>query len=284
MPYSFFVLTKSDDFDQKIFKIPMREDARKAWAKIFADQRESYNSLKNIPFSVGYKVEPDEVFFIEDYVDEVDLLETSLDPEKFEDFDHQSHLSLGIKAIFASSSEDTHTVFFQCFDNRQIIMPGKGIILTPKDYDTLDSHVVSIANNLDAILDSKGLRFKNFYQARKIFDLTEYFKEATDDQVDEFLDHPLFQVQKDGFKKGINQNMRKKIALILKSEVLNRLKASNIETIAAGIGLNLEFVDSRLVIPAQKSKIVTILQFLDSGIWRCPLTQKVFETNSKREK
>ena len=79
-----------------------------------------------------------------------------------------------------------------------------------------------------------------FYFARQIFDLSEYYRYATDQEVQAFTaSDKLFFEDTETFKNAANTGIRRKIALIDDSDVLVNYKASEIKKLAKDVGITI---------------------------------------------
>jgi uncharacterized Fe-S cluster-containing radical SAM superfamily enzyme len=80
-----------------------------------------------------------------------------------------------------------------------------------------------------------------------------------------------------------NTVIRRKIAMINDSQVLDQYSASEIKKKARAIGVDVEIKDKKVVIPNDKEKIKVILGFLDEEAYKGPFSQNTYLANSKRK-
>jgi hypothetical protein len=76
--------------------------------------------------------------------------------------------------------------------------------------------------------------------------------------------------------------IRRKVALIADSKILESVTPTKIQKAAAAYGLALSVKSGRLVIPANKKELKTILRFLEENYFTSELTGTRFLTSSKR--
>jgi hypothetical protein len=80
-----------------------------------------------------------------------------------------------------------------------------------------------------------------------------------------------------------NQWFRKRFALLSDSGVLDKFSAKQIQTRSKGYGLEIHIVKGQIVFPQAKPAAKKLLQFLNEELFRGPITDTLFEANSKRE-
>ena len=128
------------------------------------------------------------------------------------------------------------------------------------------------------------LQFSSFYFARQIFDLSEYYRSATDQEVQAFTTSDKLSFEDtEAFKNTANTWIRRKIAMINDSDVLVNYKASEIKKLAKDAGITIEIENKKVVIPNDKEQIKVILGFLDEEAYKGPFSQNTFLANSKRK-
>lgn len=79
-----------------------------------------------------------------------------------------------------------------------------------------------------------------------------------------------------------DSRVRKKIASIMDSKVLERFSARDIQRIGKQTGINVEIRDKKVVIPADKKQMKIILGFLDEEVYKGSFSNAIYITNSKR--
>ena len=66
------------------------------------------------------------------------------------------------------------------------------------DQNTFDRdkrYGLTINELVDCIFEDNNLVFNSYYFARQIFDLSEYYREATDTDVEAFINNPKFKLK-----------------------------------------------------------------------------------------
>lgn len=89
---------------------------------------------------------------------------------------------------------------------------------------------------------------------------------------------------KDTFKDTANSWVRRKIALINDSGVLNKYKAKDIKKLAKKhSNIDLKVEDEKIVFPTDANEIKILLSFLDEEAYLGPFSKETFLSTSKRK-
>lgn len=124
---------------------------------------------------------------------------------------------------------------------------------------------------------------------RQIFDLSAYYREATDSDITDFSALNTVKVDDIAELIAISDSwIRRKFSLIQQSQILENTPMNDIKAVAVEFNIPLETIMGddgleRIVIPTtNKSVLKTILRFLDENYYKSPLSRTQFITNSKR--
>ena len=115
---------------------------------------------------------------------------------------------------------------------------------------------------------------------------TDYYREATDADVDEFLasDHVLVD-DHDSFRELADSWTRKRLALVMEKKVIQQVGVRRICDRAREFGVDVQSrrVDGRakIVMPAEKRGLKELLRILDEDYYRGVLTRTRYVANSK---
>ncbi|MDF3124666.1 Kiwa anti-phage protein KwaB-like domain-containing protein [Rheinheimera sp. 1928-s] len=258
-------------------------------AYIKAQEVKFDDGVEEIEFDGKYKPDDGEVLYIDNY-DEIEGLEVAiLNPLSVESVDPTEEFFLEIKALFTGySNQGAVKILLQNFDRRKIISTnGLSIFHSSNVYKKIEGIGLTVDTKLTATLESGKLKFYSFHSARNIFDLTEYYKVATDDDLREFLQADVIQsVDAQLFLDHSDTWIRRKVSLIQQSGILQNVPLNEIKAIAADFNIPLSTVDENgtevISIPASKSDLKKLLRFLDEDYYKSPLSKTNFISNSKR--
>jgi hypothetical protein len=289
MTLSLFALTS--DPAKRIVKFNLSNDVQSDLTAYLRKQEISFDLQQDeIVFDGKYKPDVGEVLCIENY-DDIDNLEnairnpTSLDlVDPSEDFFHD------IKALFSGYILETGgiKVLLQNFDRRKIISTnGLSIFHSSNVYKKIEGVGLTIDHKLTATLEEGKLKFFSFHNARQIFDLSEYYKEATDDDVIEFSNLDLIKSEDNNKLLEMSDSwVRRKISLIQQSGILQNVPINEMKAVATEFSIPFITVtengDELIKIPENKSELKKLLRFLDEDYYKSPLSKTNFITNSKR--
>lgn len=290
-----FVL-RDADLSPRVVKINIDQDTQKVIDGIFESAaKEFQENRESVNFSISYKPGKDEYFLIEDFIEGVEIFDAIERPSAIQSWDPDTMSMHNVKAIFsgAPSEDDGFIAYIQYFDKRQIIDTQKSIfqLITQQtnQFSSLKGQGLTISGKLDAILLSNGkFMFNSFHLVRRFFDMSEYFSEATKEDIQQFISHSKFEMEsEDSFMEAIDSQINTKIALINSSGILDKFSVDEIQKCAQLIKLELTITgskkDKKIFMPKDKKRIKQILNFLDQGYFNTLITNELMFTNSKRK-
>lgn len=238
---------------------------------------------RNIPSSEA------KCLYIDDYDDIDDLHgaianplgipEIAPDPTEFE----------AIKALFMGRNDGGGRIaLIQSFDRRKIISnKGLSIFHSANVFRKVEGVGLTIGTNLSALLEESRLSFFSFHSARQIFDLSQYYREATDDDLNEFAANEMLKIADPAtFVATSDSWVRRKVALVMQSGILERvdLEATKAAALVFGINIQTEANGDKiaLVLPEKKAELKKVLRFLDEDYFQSVLSSTPHLSNSKR--
>jgi hypothetical protein len=282
------LITKDDQ--RPFMRLDLDQSAASVTRALFMSAVEKFSRGVEhvVEFDPGYKLSDDECFEINDFPIHQDLIgycrqPLSADRVTASDFEH-----LPINGIVGYDfSEGQQKLYFQNFDSRRVLIPGRRFAVFPmadaSTFRQLDSPVLLLDANITATWNNGVLRFKSFHLAKQLFDLSEYFTEATDEQISQFVAHISLQcANTERFIRVCNTWSRTKIALILRGGVLDHTTGDIIREAAAAVQYEIPMEGDRIVLPEEKGELRALLQFLDEDIYLGPISQRKLLSSSKR--
>lgn len=176
------------------------------------------------------------------------------------------------------------TYYFQTFDRRKLLSNHSVLIYDKQTYNQLKEDAFIVDNAVHAIYKDEKFLFKSYAVANRIFSLSEFYKEATNEEILVFAVHPNISIDKDWFTENTNSSIRKQITLLLKSKILDGADTKKIKKFAKGYKLPLELDDKgKIIFPTDKKHCKELLLFLNEQYWTGMISEKQFKTTSKRE-
>lgn len=281
-----------DDAATPIRRIPLTNDLSTDIKSMFNGQLAALLAEKqSIEFTGSYNVDVGEIFTIADYpLPEVisNALSNPLACPRL-NLKEETHQ---IKALFTGVwVNQDNQVSFQVFDSGKLLSKGLTIIGSGDTYKKLEDPGLVLQDKLTAYYKNGTLHFISYHNTKRFLDLSDYYKEATDADLNTFVASALFEFEDQAlFKTNADSIIRKKVALLQKNNVLQNLSVDDIQTVANSFNqdlpeehhINISINNGKLVIPTDKKQIKELLRFLDEDYVTAPLTKRKCLTNSKK--
>lgn len=288
---SLFIIVETDDVEPKILRVEMTKETQIEVCNCLSSAAMSLSKDKYfVRFNGSYKPGTDEMFVIPDFNFNRMIIEAIEKPLGIAAFIPKKETLPKIKAIFMGNyskvdGQEKYNIAFQRFRKEQYIT-RVGINL----FHDADSFVqekrfgICITDTLDCIIVNGELRFNSFYYARQVFDLSNYYRQATDADVDSFINNEKICVENANvFKDNADSMVRRKIALITDSEIFTKFSAKQIIKKASYFGLKIPITNDKITFPSDKKALKNVLKFLDEEIYKGIFSEEILQTNSKRK-
>ncbi|MCU5783195.1 hypothetical protein MA04_02495 [Alcanivorax balearicus MACL04] len=287
------LFTLVDDDDTPIRRIPLTAALNAELAQLLAGQQAALLGDKQpIPFTGSYNVDEGEIFTIDDYPLPSTIGQAIGNPLTCQvlDLNTETHR---IKALFGGTwAAAKKNVNFQVFDAGKLLKQGFTLIGSGDTYKKLEEPGLMLQDKLTAHFHNGTLYFGSYHNTKRFLDLADYYREATDTDLDDFVATDLFAFEDEaGFKEQADSIIRKKIALLQKNKVLEDITVIDIETVAKNFNAELPEEhhisitvndDGKMVIPEDKKQLKELIRFLDEDYVTAPLTKRKCLTNSKK--
>lgn len=286
-----------DDEQTPVRRIPLTADLSAELALLFAEQQGALLDGKEfVEFTGSYSVDHGEIFTISDYpLPRVigDVISNPLTC-KMLNLKTETHR---IKALFSGTWGDaTKTANFQVFDAGKLLSNGWMLFGAPihsnDTYKRLEEPGLVLQDKLTAHFNDGILHFSSYHNTKRFLDLSEYYREATNIDLDKFASTDLFVFENQAsFKENADSIIRKKIALLQRNKVLEKITVAEIQTVANNFNQKLPEEhhiaiavneEGKLVIPQDKKQLKELIRFLDEDYVTAPLSKRKCLTNSKR--
>lgn len=272
----------------RVIRFPLSADLNADIQSVFTEQRDAFFAgiTDEIAFDGRYTPDEDELLTIADFPDVDGLAGAVANPLSVDQFDPDEHSLERVKAIFVGLNHDGGTqILVQLFERRRLISKGLlSMFFSGGAFQKMEASGLSLDKKLLAVIENDLLKFQSFHFAKRVFDLSEFFREATNDEVRSFAEHDKLSVDDvDQFIGNAGPQTRKKISLILQSGVLDRHPVAHIAGVANTMQLDIALtVDGKIVLPSNKTELKKILRFLDEDYYESPLSATRYISNSKR--
>ncbi len=285
-----FALT--DDPSRRILRIPLAQGVQTEVEQLFRSQEASFAAAgqEEIEFDGKYKPDENECLVIKSYDDLDNIHEAIGSPLATPEISADPAAFVAVKALFTGYTSQTNEkiALIQSFDKRKIISSaGFSLIHSANVYRKLDGAGLTLDNKLSAILIDDTLKFFSFHVLRRIADVSQYFVEATNADLNDFAALDAILVEDNAALIVMADSwIRRKITLISQSKILDLVETKTIKDAAAqfNIGVITKLVDDRevIVLPTTKAELKKLLRFLDEDYFHSSLQNLAHMTNSKR--
>ena len=288
-----FAWMGTKDKSIQINRILEDRDTQKAINHLF-DEASDQLVLEKTPvlFDGKYTPDPDglDYLFIDSFSLPEEIINAIKNPQAVEALEAVSDEIPKIKALFVGTHTelngvDTYSAAFQKFKSDQYISAKKLHIFLSGNTFVADNRIgLTLGKHIDCLFSDGKLKFASFFFARQIFDLSDFYREATNSDIVEFIENETVAMDDpEAFTNVANSWERRKIASIMDSGILKSFTAAKIKSIAKKTGIELSVKDNQIIIPADKKERRIILGFLDEEVYKGAFSKIIFQTNSKRK-
>ena len=288
-----FAILQKDSRTIAIRRISEDKDAQVAINTLFSDLSENYTKgLTSVEFDGKYAPQEDdkEYLTIKSFALPEEIKGAIRNPLGIELYREDGGKLPKIKALFIGSclennGVETFDIVFQKFRNDQYITQSRFNLLLSGDTFVREKRIgISIGETIEALYTNDDLSFRSYYYARQIFDLSGYYRIASNRDVETFISSKLICYNDvDEYKNKADTWERKKIASILDSGLLDKHTAKQIQKKASDIGVTIEIAKGQIVFPTNKKQRKILLGFLDEEVYKGVFTNTVYQTNSKKK-
>lgn len=175
-------------------------------------------------------------------------------------------------------------ILIQSFSPQQLLSGRFALLHDGNVFRRITEPAFSIGSQLLATVDAAGdVRFKSFQMLRRVFDLSHFYQQATDADLNAFCAHASLSVADPAaFLTNADESVRKAIHLIAKSNVLGQHTVAEIELQGQSIGFQVAVVNNRIEVPPDKKAAKALFSFLLDRVYLGAMNQQLFITNSHR--
>ena len=271
----------------RIVRFPLTQELQEELKTLFACQRQAFMEgiVDTIEFDGRYKPDEGELLVIKNFADVDGLAAGVANPLTVEQFDPQVHSLDSIKALFTCDPDGAGRILIQLFESRRLIATKNiAIFFSGNTFQRMSDSGLTLDNKLLAVLEGNDLKFQSFHFLRRVFELDDYFKEATSAEVKAFANHDRLAAEDPAeFESTAGNLVRRKIALILQSGVLDKYTPEQIVATAQTFKLEIKTTeDGKIALPTNATELRRLLRFLDEDYYESPLSQTHYVSNSKR--
>lgn len=274
----------------RLLHLPLHQELQQTLSDTWSHQYVAFmNGKTEVDFNAGYQPEEHEQFSLANFeLPGLLLGQNSQTIETLDAVTDNDALLSSSKGIvgFARDEIGAEIILFQNFSRSHVIQPGRFLFLNNDTYETTSRPALALDSKLSAAYfpATQKLLFHNFRTVNTFLPLADYYKEASEHEIKEVLNHEsLAPEDADVLATDANQWFRKRFAMLRDSGVLNEYSPKQIQVRSKGYDVEIHISKGKIVFPADKPAAKKLLQFLNEELFRGAITDKLFETNSKRE-
>jgi hypothetical protein len=184
--------------------------------------------------------------------------------------------------VFLETGDDA-TYRFQAIDSRNMLAPDRNVVLfNPNGFELSSQTGIALSERVDAIYQKGHLAFTSELTVNRFLDISEHFREATDQEIDSLFSAKLFApVDIEALKKIASSNVRRKFRAALQRKKLPTAK--EILEIAKRIGAEIEILKGAVVVPTDAKQLTTFARILnDDFLETMDERKELYMSSSKR--
>lgn len=291
----FFVISGAPA--QKMFRLEIEQQLQNELEEQFLEQAQalSSNELVVVPFEGG-NFTPDDTEVLE--INPFDLpafiydsLENPAGCDTISAADLEALSSVYCIFGYEASSE---TLIFQVIQKQQRLTnkANWAIFLSRDVFKKLEDPGLILGGACHAVYEKGSLKFKSMWWIKQIFDISEFYREATDADVETFSQISTVLIDDvELLKKKTGQWARTRIAFIVDSGILTKYTPKQLAEKAEQFDVPLVVeVDQdgsgteKLRIPQEGKDLRAVLKFLEEEFYIGVITGLPYEANSKRKR
>lgn len=226
----------------EIFFLKVDEDIIDELRELFSSGITYYSNKERCSFTNLPSVNSDESLCIENYIIPKEVSselakgegsQIEITANHFKEYD--------IKALFMYDYDLNLYSFKRITADNYFISNQLLLFFTGKQYNKFDSNIISIPDETTAIYIDNTLLFDNYNSAKSILDLSEYYKQASEDDVNTLMSKTIFYNQTKAKKYLLERpSLSRLVAMIIDNKVLNKYTTEYIVELAQTHNIELE--------------------------------------------
>ena len=286
---------------KKVYKLKLEAEVKERFVQLFNDgvskilYDNNGETLIPVPFETNYGVSAGEEHFIintfdlpqeiRDAIDSPDTLVTYMPKNQ----EGKTEDGFDIRAILIAGKNDNgYYVAGQKFSQRQITIKKSGFnIFLSGDTFVEDKRkfTIAIGEQVDCYFDNSGLIFEKYFDANGVFDLSDYYRSASQSEIDTFAVYDTLNISDlEVFGRSMNSiQMRKKVAKILDLGTLSDVNKIRENARKVDVSINFTADGNKIDLPTDKKELKEIMAFLAEELYPGLFTNNTYLTNSTRQ-
>jgi hypothetical protein len=236
-------------------------------------------------------VDESELFIISDFKLSDIILSAAKIPQQCQSLVLKQATPPAVRSIFAAQHDaqaDSTTIWFQAFNRSRLLVTGMTILFQQNTFQKLNNAGLTLDSKLAAVYQDGNLLFRSYSTVKSFLDVTEYFHEATNEEITSVLHCPFVSCDdEEAVLDFADAWMRKRFSALKASGILDRVTPRKVANKAKKFGLNCQIKkkDGKnvLVFPMDKKEAKRLLSFLNEGYYVGELTGALYQSNSQTQ-
>jgi hypothetical protein len=269
--------------DRTLREVRLEKTAAAGVGQAFTDMDEKFRSddIERLPYQPAYKPAANELLeLVYDLPPSLWACRTVLD-STIPALDNSSLRKEPPIALVAVTCGRHPTFRFQATDNKNLLHTKWVLLTGPKHFHLNQNAGLVIGQHLDAVHEGGKLYFKSEHNVRRFLDLEKFFREATDEEIENVLNVKPFTIDNlPGVKAAANTLVRRKLAQLAASQQKFNLPALKIAARKAKVRITER--NGALVVPSTPRELQLLVRLLHDDYLESLLgSGRVYRTNSK---
>ena len=256
-----------DGTQTRLLRIPLVGKLQDSLSENWNAQYEEFvREIQEVEFDSDYQPEEHERFCLDNYSPPSWLSgESSTTISDIDTINGDETVIASIKglAAFVRNEHSEELALFQNFTPSQVIRPGRFLFLESGTYRSAPRTGLTLSGKLSAVYrpDENKLLFHNFRTVNTFLPLADFYKEASNKEIKEVLNHRLLAPEnREAVVLSANQWSRKRFAMLKDSGVLDNYSAQDIKSRSNGYDVSITIAGDKIVFPTDKSESKKLLQ------------------------
>lgn len=271
----------------EIKRVPLTGPLQTELQAVFGQQETAFRADRpnEVDFDGDWKPDDDELLVLDSTPDADTMLQAvNANALALPSIDIANFDSENIRALFVGVGNDgAKRLLVQRFTAQQRLNRRLAVFLRQNNFQRLTDPAFTIGTNLTCVIENGKIKFNSYSNLRMIFDLTNLYEEATDEDIDNFAAHAsLNMADLNAFKGQASQTIRKLIHKIGSEGILDQHSVADIQSKAQEAGLALTIANGQIQVPQNQTLARQFLRFLDDSLYEAPLSGQRYVSNSKR--
>jgi hypothetical protein len=188
-----------------------------------------------------------------------------------------------IRALLVKRSTGQRSrLILQAFSAQQRLSRRFALTQSGNVFNRLSDVTFSLDSKVHVIVEGGLIKFHTFNMAKRIFDLSQIYQEATDRDIEELCGMRRVSGDAEAIIAAANPTLRKLISSVKSSTVFRYYTANQISEKAASVNIEIPVRSHRVVLPTERADLRKVFTFLDHGVYMSPVSNQRYIANSRR--